>query len=597
MKRCPECRRDYYDDSLLYCLDDGTALLEGPAATVEPATAILSEAGAAATGFRSEAAKTSGHIIATDQTAILPTGAMAEPRESLVDLSEGERLSPDRAVEPQAKGSSGQRLVAVVGIAVIILAGAFLGYRYFRPALIERVNSIAVLPFENRSGTADTDYLSDGLADSLIYRLSQLPDLKVSPTSSVMRYRSTEKDVAEIATELDVDAVMSGRLVQRGDDLSISVQLIDSRTKKLIWAEQYDRKMTDLLATQREIATSITQKLELKLAGSETKGITKKYTDSNEAYQLYMRGRYHFSKRTRDDVLTSIDYYQQAIKLDPNFALSYARIAEAYNQMPVYAFLSPNEAAPQAKAAANRALEIDPTLAEAHTAMANALAVYDWNWGEAERSFKRAIELDPNSSAAHLRYGLMLSPVGRADDAIGEFKRAIEIEPLDHVAGVALDYSYFVKRQYDLALEQALKNYQLEPNLVLVRWGLARAYIGKGMYDEAIALTAESLRSNPESQLMLHMNGYSYARLGRRKEAEDVINTFRTLAATGYGIAYHVATIHAALGDKDKAFAELERSFQQRDWSLHQMNVDPFIDPLRDDPRFAAMVRRLNLPG
>jgi TolB-like protein len=256
-----------------------------------------------------------------------------------------------------------------------------------------------VLPFHNKSSDADTEYLSDGLAESLIYRLSQLPNLKVSPTSSVFRYKGKETDAIKIGNELGVKAVMSGRIVQRGDNLTISVELVDVRNNKLLWGEQYERKMSDLLATQREIAAEIAQKLQLKLSGDEKKGLTKRYTDNNEAYQLYLKGRYHFAKRTKDDVLRSIEYYQQAIKLDPNFALAYARIAEAYNQMPAYPYLSPKEAFPQAKAAAKRALEIDPTLAEAHTALANSLAVYDWNWLEAEREFKRALELDPNSAA------------------------------------------------------------------------------------------------------------------------------------------------------------------------------------------------------
>ncbi|NNE99345.1 MAG: protein kinase, partial [Pyrinomonadaceae bacterium] len=317
------------------------------------------------------------------------------------------------------------------GFAVmLVLSATGIGYWYYSSTTNEdQVDSIAVMPFENRSGDADTDYLSDGLADSLIYRLSQLPGLQVSPTSSVMRYKGEETNVGKIARELKVDAVMSGRLVQRGDDLSISVQLIDARNEKLIWAEQYNRKMSDLMATQREIATTIAQKLRLKLAGSDTKGITKKYTDSNEAYQLYMRGRYYFAKRTKDDMLKSIDYFQQAIRLDANFALAYARIAEAYNQLPAYPYLPPKEAFPKAKTAAERAREIDPTLSEAHAALANTRAVFEWDWTGAEREFRRAIELDPNNASAHFRFGqVYLGPLGRHDEAIAEMKRGLEIE-------------------------------------------------------------------------------------------------------------------------------------------------------------------------
>jgi len=402
MKRCPECRRDYYDDTLLYCLDDGSPLLDGPASRDEPATAIL-------------------HTTAIAADAPKPADAHAtEPIDANVlraDFRTSKRFD--------------KRLILALPVLAIIVLGGFIGYRYIKPSASATINSIAVLPFENRSGNSDTDYLSDGLADSLIYRLSQLPNLKVSPTSSVMRYKGKEADTVQIAGELDVDAVMTGRLMQRGDDLSISIQLTDARSNKLIWAEQYERKMSDFLATQREIATGITQKLQLKLAGDE-KGITKKYTNSNEAYQLYLKGRYHFGRRTRDDVNKAVESYQQAIRLDPNFALAYARIAEVYNQMPAYPYLSPKEAFPQAKSAATRALELDPNLSEAHTALANTLAFYDWNWPEAEREFKRAIELDQNSATAHFRYGqLYLAPNGFLHEAIGEMGRGLELEPLD----------------------------------------------------------------------------------------------------------------------------------------------------------------------
>ena len=395
---------------MAFCLDDGTELLYGPAAPLvsdegwpkagvvgaeEPATAILHSmpsAGEAAT--RAQISTTEGTVAAT------------------------------------TSGFDKRFLLAPLVIAAIVLGG-FAGYRYWVPTDSGEIDSIAVLPFENRSGSGDTEYLSDGLADSLIFRLSQLPNLKVSPTSSVMRYKGKGTETSQIAKELNVDAVMSGRLVQVGDSLNISVQLTDARTDKLIWAEQYDRKLSDLLTTQREIATAITQKLQLKLAGDE-KGIAKKYTNSSEAYQLYLKGRYHFARRTKEDVKKAIESYEQAIKLDPNFAIAYARIAEAYNQLSNYPYASPKEAFPKAKAAAERAIAIDPTLSEAHTAMGNTLTSYDWNWTAAEESCKRALELDPNSATAHYRYATeYLISVGKTKEAVAEVERALEMEPLD----------------------------------------------------------------------------------------------------------------------------------------------------------------------
>jgi eukaryotic-like serine/threonine-protein kinase len=459
------------------------------------------------------------------------------------------------------------------------------------------IDSIAVLPFQNKSSDADTEYLSDGLAESLIYRLSQLPNLKVSPTSSVMRYKGKDTDITQIAKELEVDAVMSGRVSERGDDLTISVELVDARTKKIIWAEQYDRKMSDLLATQREIATTITQKLELKLSGNDAKGITKRYTDNNEAYQLYMRGRYSFAKRTKDEMLRAIDYFRQAIKLDPKFALAHARIAETYASMPAYPYLSPKDAFPQAKTAAQQALELDPTLAEVHTFLAYSLVIYDWNWTEAERSFKRAIELDPNNSAAHFRYGqVYLAPMRRADEAVAEIRRGLELEPLDINMGVTLAWAYFGAAQYDKGLEQAKKTYDLEPTHPLGRWMLSEAYIAKEMYAEAISLTEQSLRDDPKNQFALRDAGVAYAKAGRRDKAEEMISRFREIAKTQYVPTCRIAAIYVALDEKDKAFEELNKAFDARDWELHRLDFDTYWIPLRNDPRFKEMLKRLNLP-
>src|SRR4029078_3508190 len=330
----------------------------------------------------------------------------------------------------------------------------------------------------NKSGNSESEYLSDGLAESLLYRLSQLPTLKVSPTSSVLRYKGRDADIPQIARELEVDAVMSGRLVQRGDDLTISVELIDAHTKKLIWAEQYDRKMSDLLATQREMAVEITNKLRLKLSGDAEKVLTKRYTDNNDAYQLYLKGRYHFAKRNRSDVEQSVEYFKQAIALDPKFALAYSALAHSYNGMTAYPYMSPKEAVPLAKVAATRALEIDPTLAEAHAALANSLTCFDWNWDEGEREFKRALELNPNDAGTHWRYGMFyLMPVGRHEDAIAEGRRSLELEPLDLNHGANIYGLYFSARRYDEALEQARQVHGLDANFIVGRWALSQAYI------------------------------------------------------------------------------------------------------------------------
>ena len=313
----------------------------------------------------------------------------------------------------------------------------------------------------------------------------------------------------QIAKELEVDAVMSGRLVQRGDDLSISVQLIDSRTKKLIWAEQYDRKMSDLLATQREIATAITQKLQLQLSGDE-KGIAKKYTNSNEAYQLYLKGRHHYAKRTRDDIQKGIEYFEQAVKVDPNFALAYAWIADSYASMPAYPYLSPKEAFPKSKAAAKRALEIDPNLAEAHTAMALfALASMIGIGRKQSVNSNARLNSIQKMHSAHVRFAISCyQPTGRTDEAIKETALAVELEPLNLVSGANLVWVYLVARRNEDSLAQGKKINDLEPDFVLGRYQLGLAYIANGKYQEAISLTEKPLQTDPANQLMLHVAGY-----------------------------------------------------------------------------------------
>jgi TolB-like protein/Flp pilus assembly protein TadD len=560
MKRCPECRRDYYDDSLSYCLEDGAVLLSG--LPDEPATAIL------------------GGDLQTDEPS-------TRTFDRYVGAHESGQIQTARW--PAGKGA------AIIAACVLIVLLGIGGYVYFGRSSTDRIGSIAVLPFENRSGIADTDYLSDGLTDSLIFRFSQLPNLKVSPTSSVMRYKGSTEDIAQIARDLDVAAILSGRLVQIGDSLNISVQLIDARTNKLLWAEQYDRKMADLLATQREIATAITQKLQLKLSGDE-KGIAKKYTSSNEAYQLYLKGPYYWSKRTKDDLFKSVESYKQAIDLDPSFALAYVGVAEAYNSMAKDPDVAPKDAVPFAKSAATKALEIDASLAEAHMAFGDALAIYDWNWPEAERELKKAIELDPNVSYIHLVYsGSYLGPVGRLDEAVAEAQRAVELEPLSLINNSVLTSSYIYARQYDKAIEQGRKAYELDREFPLARHWLGMAYIATGRFDEAVAVCREASQDSPSWPLSVIALGHAYAKMGKRAEAEQQIAQLRDLAKTRYVRPYYIASIYAALGDKDKAFAELERSYQERDAYLGRINGDPFMDPLRDDPRFKDLLKRLGL--
>src|SRR6266403_2882550 len=496
-------------------------------------------------------------------------------------------------------GIKQHKIVAVIVVLVLVAGSIGLGlfWRARNSTAEGTINSIAVMPFQNRSADADTEYLSDGLAESLIYRLSQLPNLKVSPTSSVFGYKGKETDAQKIGNELGVSAVMTGRIVKRGENLTISVELVDVRNNKLLWGEQYERKMAELLTTQREIAAEITNKLQLKLSGEGEQKLAKKYTDSNEAYQLYLKGLFHFANRTKEDVQKAIGYFQQATRLDPSFALAYVGISQSDSLMPSYSYLSPKEAFPQAKVAAQKALAIDPSLADAHGALATIFAAYDWNWVEAEREFKRAIELNPNVADIHYRYGLIyLIPAGRMDEAIREIKRALELEPLSIAMNANLAGAYMYARQNDRALEQARKTYDLEPNHITARVWLANVYESLGMYNEAIALSEQSLKNHMSDQYFLLYSGYAYAKTGRRDKAEDAIKKLRDLEKTEPVDSYTFAMLYVGLGDKDKAIIELEKSFNERGYYVPLLSVDPLMDPLRDDPRFAALIKRVGLP-
>jgi adenylate cyclase len=560
MKKCPQCGREY-DTSMMFCLDDGAELLYGPASTEEPATAILS-----ADRISSEqATRTFGQSSEIGPPLAPRTGHVASKRNSII--------------------------AGIIGVALVtaLVIGSYLFYG----GKGGQIDSIAVLPFENRSGNADTDYLSDGLAESLIYRLSQLPSLKVSPVSSVIRYKGKEVDARKIAAELGVGAVMSGRMTQRGENLTISVELIDAANNKILWGEQYDRKMSDLLATQREIAATIAQKLQVKLSGNE-RGVTKKYTDNNEAYQLYLKGRFHFLKRTKPDLFKSIEIFEEAVKLDPNFALAYVGIAESYTVIPSFPYDSPENCIPQAKTAAAKALELDPELPEAHAVSAMIAATYDWDWAKAEAGFKRALELDPNVSITHYRYAwTYLSPMGRHDEAIAEMKIAMEKEPLYLMQGANYAAVLMYARRFDEAVEQAKRTYDLDPDFIgSINW-LGHTNAAKGNYADALAMVEKSADSDMPLRAAA---GYAYAKTGQRSKALANIEQWKAIEKKRYVQNYWVAIAYAAMGDNDGAFAELEKAYKHRDWFLQRLKVDPFMDPLRGDPRFAEMLKRLNLP-
>jgi len=582
MKRCPECRRDYYDDTLLYCLEDGNALVQGSVPSPgEPATAILSVPLAVAGGLTR----------ATDETDVKTAILQPPATAGGSDSSEKPSISANRAAKP----------LAALAVAVVILVGGFFGYRYFSPA--KQINSIAVMPFENRNSDADTDYLSDGLAESVMNRLSQLPDLKVSPTSSVMRYKGKETDVAKIASELAVDAVMTGRITQRGDNLTISVNLVDARANKLLWGEQYERKLSELLTTQREIVTEIVSNLQLKLSGESEKRLAKKYTDNNEAYQLYLQGRFHWNKRTETDFEKAVVFFKQAIEKDPNYALAYSGLADTYTLYPEYVGSRPKEYLPQAKAAALKALELDPNLAEAHVSLGRAL-FYDYDFAGGEKALKRAIELDPNYATAHQWYSDQLAKSGRNDEAVREITKAIELDPFSMVISRSAPWYLLRAGRFDEALLQNKKSNELFPDEADFHRFNSFVYASQGKHDQAVdeyllgAKVAKNFK--PENIVKLkeayEKGGWDgYGRILQEIRLEQ-LNAKQARDPNGYVRAMEFALAYASGKDKVKTIEYLNKAYDERDVMMGGLKAEKQWDFLRDDPRFKELVRRVGIP-
>jgi serine/threonine protein kinase/Tfp pilus assembly protein PilF len=454
------------------------------------------------------------------------------------------------------------------------------------------INSLAVLPFVNLSSDPEMEYLSDGIADTLINSLSQLRKLRVVPRSLTFRYKGREVDLQRVGSELDARAVLTGRVMQRGDTLLIGAELMDAVRLSQLWGAQYNRKMADIFVLQEEIAREITEKLRLQLTGEERKRLTKRATGNKEAYQLYLKGRFWLGKRTPEGFSKAIEYFQLAIAKDPTYALAYSGLADCYSFLPTLSSVSPKEAYPKAKEAAFKALEIDDTLAEAHASLAYAKANHDWDWSGGEREFQRAIALNPDYAMAHMWYGWILSNTGRLDESIAEAKRALELDSISLEINWFLGVAYYFARQYDRAIEQLRKTLELDANFYLPHIFLGWAYVQKSMYKEGIAELEKAVAIS-SSNMSLTCLGYGYAAAGKRPEAQKVVDQLDELSKYRYVPPFHRAIICVGLGEKDKAFEWLEKAYEDR--FIIAIKVNPIFDPLRSDPRFADLLRRMNL--
>jgi serine/threonine-protein kinase len=459
------------------------------------------------------------------------------------------------------------------------------------------IDSLAILPFSNVSGNPETEYLSDGITESIINSLSQVPKLKVMARSTVFRYKGRDNDPQEVGNTLGVRAVLTGRIHTLGEKLVISTELVAVADGTQLWGEKYNRQLSDIFSVQDEMAQEISDKLRFKLSGDEQKRMTKRHTENTEAYQLYLKGRYFWNKRTQEGLRKGMEFFRQAIDLDPNYALAYAGLADSYSFLGLHRVVAPREILPQAKAAAQKALAIDDSLAEAHTSLAYVKMIYDWDWLATEKEYKRSLKLNPNDALTHSYYAQYLSALGRLDEAIQEIKRAQELDPLSSIINSLVAYMFLLSRRYDETLEHIRKALILDPDFFWAHTGLGWLYEQKGQFQEAIAAHDKAVQLTKGTMGTLAASGRAHALSGNAEEAERVIRELMDESRQSYVVPFDIATIYAGLGRNDEAFAWLDKAYEARYGWLIWLNVEPRWDGLRSDPRFADLVRRIGLAG
>jgi len=515
---------------------------------------------------------------------------------ALGEASSGSAAAPARlSAQPSRSNASRPLLWAAGVVALVTLAAAVL---WLRPRA-GAIDSLAVLPFVNAGGDPNSEYLSDGITESLINSVSQIPGIKVVSRASAFHYKGKDVDARTVGRELGVRAVLTGRIVERGDALSIRAELVDARDDTHVWGEEYNRRLSDILAVQEEIARDISGKLRQRLTGEEKKQLTRRYTENAEAYGLYLRGRYHWNKRTAGDIQKGIGYFQQAIEKDPTYALAYAGLAESYAILYNYTGLPSSETFPKAKAAAVKALELDDTLPQAHATLALTHEKFDWDFSAAEKEFRRAIELDPSYPTAHHWYGLFLSEIGRHEEAIAQSERAYELDPLSPIISNARAAVSYNARQYDRAIDAARKTIELDKNLNISWVSLGLSLEQKEMYPESIAALEEAVRLSERWIQAVAALAHADAVSNRRVEAMPLVEELKRRSERGQDALVNIALVYAGLGQNDEAMAWLDEAYRGRSaWLLQlSLKVDPRWDPLRSDARFQDLLRRIGFPS
>jgi len=459
------------------------------------------------------------------------------------------------------------------------------------------IKSIAVLPFKSLGAGGADEYLGVGIAETLTTRLSSLQLLAVRPSSAVHKYADSQTETAAAGHELKVDSVLEGSIQRLGERVRVTVRLVRVSDVSLLWADHFDENFTDIFRVEDSISTKVAAALALKLSGDDQRRLIKRYTENVEAYQHYLKGRFFWNKRTGEGFRLGIAQFMLAVGKDPGYALAYAGMADSYTGLTFYNFAAPDETMPKAKEAAMNALAIDGTLAEAHAALAHVLVNYYWKWSDAEKEFRRSIELKPDYATAHQWYAIhYLTPTGQMDAALQEMKRALDLEPTSLVMNTFFGSTLYYAGRYDDAIEQCRKTIEMDSNFAVAYWHLALAHEQKGIFDDAIAELQKAITLSGDSPLMIAALGDAYALAGKSEDANRILDELQKLSANRYVSSYEVAAIYAALGEKERAFQWLEKSYSERSFHLINLKARPEFAPLRSDPRFQDLVRRIGLP-
>ncbi|MBX3282633.1 MAG: tetratricopeptide repeat protein [Acidobacteria bacterium] len=490
---------------------------------------------------------------------------------------------------------SDRRLPLVTLVLIVVSIGGYAGYRYFGGTVAAQIESIAVMPFVNESGNPDVEYLSDGMTETLIKSLSNLPNMDVKPRSAVFRYKGREMDISTIGKDLNVQAILSGRVVQRGELLTLSLELVDVKKNSVIWTEQYNRKQSDIVSLQSEIAKDVSAKLTTKLSGAVATNVAKTETTDSEAYQAYLKGRYLWNRRTAENIRLAIEQFKTATDRDPDYAQAYVGLADCYTVLGEYAGLPALATLPPAKAYAERAIELDGDLAEPHATL-GLIHKLEWDWSESEAEFKRAIELNPKYATSYHWYSILLRSLGRFEETASAVKQAEKLDPLSSIIAVNVSDAYQMLGDHNSSVDTMLKVIDLDPTFSAAYENLGASYLKLGRNAEGIASLEKAVELSKRSAVRLRGLGYGYAVTGRRSEALAIAKELEEKYAKRESNGQYVAAVYAGLGDKDKAFEWLEKDFQNHHGSLPDIVWRIHFESLRDDPRYKDLLRRMNLP-